>query len=146
MRRVGIVSLLAVAGLAACATQHREKISLPAENNALWRGECGSCHQAFPPMLLTVGNWQAMMQDLEKHFGEDASLDAAAREEITAYLLRNGAPDSYTRHAASSLRISDTSYFQRRHKGSSVPIWRRTGENKPSNCPACHKADDEQLW
>lgn len=146
MRKSAVVTLVAVFGLAACATQYREKVSLPAEKSALWQSECGACHQAYPPMLLTVGNWQAMMQELEQHFGEDASVDAATREEISAYLRRNGAPDGYTRHAAASLRISDTAYFQRKHKGSSVPIWRRTGENKPSNCPACHKADDEQLW
>ncbi|MBK1680770.1 cytochrome C [Rhodocyclus tenuis] len=146
MRTTALVSLVAALGVAACATQHRERVSLPAEKNALWRSECGACHQAFPPMMLTVGNWQAMMRELEQHFGEDASLDEASRQEIAAYLQRNGAPDSYGRHSASSLRITDTAYFQRRHKGSSVPLWRRTGENKPSNCPACHKASDEQLW
>lgn len=147
-RRQAAPLLLALASVAlvGCASQHRERIALPAEDNALWRDECGGCHQAFPPKLLTQGNWQAMMRDLEHHYGVDASEDEASRREIAAFLVRNGAPDSYDRHAAATLRITDTAYFVRKHRGSSIPLWRRSGENKPANCPACHKSGDEQLW
>ncbi|MDD3343356.1 MAG: cytochrome b/b6 domain-containing protein, partial [Sulfurospirillaceae bacterium] len=39
--------------------------------------ECISCHTLYPPFLLPERSWVAMMQTLDNHFGDDASLDAA---------------------------------------------------------------------
>src|SRR4249920_3803985 len=58
-------------------------------DNAVWRAECGSCHVAYPPSLLSAEQWRAHMASLKRHFGSDASVDAAAAAEIGAFLQRS---------------------------------------------------------
>ena len=52
---------------------------------AVYTQECGSCHLAFPPSLLPKASWQRVMSGLDKHYGSDASLDAATQKQ-TAFL------------------------------------------------------------
>ena len=47
---------------------------------AVYTQECGSCHLAFPPNLLPKASWQSVMHGLDKHYGSDASLDAATQK------------------------------------------------------------------
>ncbi|MDZ4210776.1 MAG: cytochrome C, partial [Methylotenera sp.] len=56
---------------------------MPAVANAKWKAECGSCHMLYHPGLLPERSWNKMMAGLDKHFGENASLDTATRDEIT---------------------------------------------------------------
>ena len=60
-----------------------------ATNNEKWKTECGACHVAYPPQLLPPSSWKAVMAGLDRHFGTDASLDAATATEITAFLEKN---------------------------------------------------------
>ena len=46
--------------------------------NEKWKTECGSCHLAYPPELLPASSWRRIMAGLDRHFGADASLDAAS--------------------------------------------------------------------
>ena len=48
----------------------------PAVSNPKWKNECSACHMAYPPALLPERSWRKMMLGLERHFGQDASLDA----------------------------------------------------------------------
>ena len=41
-----------------------------------WQTECGSCHAAYPPRLLTAQSWRTIVKGLDRHFGVDASVDA----------------------------------------------------------------------
>jgi len=58
-------------------------------SNAKWKEECGSCHLAYPPRFLSAESWRAVISGLDKHFGSDASLDAAAATEIGDFLEKN---------------------------------------------------------
>ena len=62
-----LVSFQAIPALA-------EGVGTKPENPA-WRNECGTCHVAYPPGLLTAPDWRKLMGGLERHFGTDASLD-----------------------------------------------------------------------
>ena len=42
-----------------------------------YQQECAACHVAFPPGMLPADSWRRLMNDLPRHFGTDASLDAA---------------------------------------------------------------------
>jgi hypothetical protein len=53
--------------------------------------ECGACHFAFTPGLLPARSWVHMMGRLDRHFGENVSLNSGAREQILAYLTKNAA-------------------------------------------------------
>src|SRR5512140_3229821 len=64
-----------------------ERTRIPAEN-AVWRAECGSCHVAYPPALLSATQWRAQMASLDRHYGTNASIDTATADEIGAFLER----------------------------------------------------------
>ena len=57
--------------------------------NNLWLGECGeSCHAPLHPTLLPERSWKAVMAGLDRHFGDDASLESRRGEEILKFLNR----------------------------------------------------------
>ena len=99
--------------------------------------ECGSCHVAYPPQLLTAPGWQAIMGQLDKHYGSDASLDAKRRVAITDFLQR--AASSRDKHAPTEAgnRISRTRWFVREH-GPTPPA-----KTSFANCAACHTAAEQ---
>ena len=113
-------------------------------SNAKWKEECGACHMAYPPRFLSAESWRAMMSGLDKHFGSDASLDAAAATEIGDFLEKNAS----TKQRKSSngieppLRISDTSWFKSEHREVSSRMWKNPKVKSPSNCAACHTQAD----
>jgi hypothetical protein len=107
----------------------------PKENNPAWQNECGSCHMAFPPALLSGDDWRRLMQGLDKHFGVDASLEPKMRDDISLFLERNAA--SGWGHSADSQRITETGWFMRKHKAAiSMVIKGRV--KSLVDCMACH--------
>lgn len=60
----------------------------------LFYDECISCHTLYPPHLLPKKSWITMMDDLENHFGDDASLDAEDVNSIKEYLVKNSGGNS----------------------------------------------------
>lgn len=135
--------------------RHRKERSriLPAVTNAKWQQECGSCHLAFHPGLLPERSWRKIMGDLDRHFGENASLDTATQGEITEFLAAHSADRSGGRRSAKinrsipasavPLRISETSYFMDKHDEIRADVWRRKSVGTRANCTACH-ADAER--
>lgn len=122
-----------------------------AVNNTLYAKECGSCHMAYQPGLLPQRSWQRVMASLEDHFGDDASLDPEQSRAIADYLSSNAADRSNykrsTQFAATSgapLRISETSYFQRKHhEVSDRMVSGNPDVGSWSNCNACHSGAAE---
>ena len=113
-------------------------------NNAKWKEECGSCHIAYPPQLLTGNNWQKMMTSLDKHFGANATLDAADNKEILNIL--QGHAGSGDKHSANSLRITDTSWFKREHREIADSAWSSPAIKSRANCTACHVNAERGDW
>lgn len=121
--------------------------------NGAWKSECGSCHLAFPPGLLPERSWKKMMGGLDKHFGENASVDAKIVREITQFLVANSADLSGNRRStkilqsippdSTPLRITETNYFIRKHDGISASVFKRTKIGSEANCSACHKGAEK---
>jgi hypothetical protein len=105
--------------------------------------ECASCHLAYPPGLLPAPSWQRVMKTLPKHYGVDASLDAATVQEITAWLSANAATDRRLREAPPDDRITRSSWFVREHDEVSDATWKRPAIKSASNCAACHTGADK---
>ncbi len=108
--------------------------------NRAWQTECGSCHVPFPPALLSRDNWHRLMQGLDKHFGSDASVDAATHDEIAAFLEENAATDLWG-HSSDVLRITDTSWFLDKHRGA-IRMFRKGRIKNLADCLACHKGSE----
>ena len=126
------------------ATAYAEGGRLAVPANKEWKEECGSCHIAFPPALLTADNWQRLMGGLDKHFGANASLDKKTSDDILAFLQQYAG--SGARHGASTLRISDTSWFTREHHEVSGKTWANPAVKSKSNCTACHVNAERGDW
>lgn len=139
MKWIAGLMLVAVAG---AAYADGGRFSVPA--NATWKEECGSCHIAYPPQLLSKQNWQQMMGRLDKHFGTDASLEPKERREIAGFLQRYGS--DRRRREAATLRISDTQWFIREHHEVSRSAWNNPAVKSRSNCTACHVNAERGDW
>lgn len=112
---------------------------LPAQVNAAWQQECGSCHVAYPPGLLPQASWSRIMAGLDKHFGENAGLPPQTAAEIGAFLATNAADAGRPAGAAAPLRISETDWFRREHREIGAAVWKRAAVGSPANCAACHR-------
>lgn len=102
--------------------------------------ECAACHMAYPPGLLPAASWQRLMGALDKHYGTDASLDAASVRELGAWLNANAGTYKRVSEAPPQDRITQSAWFLRKHRPGEVPaeVWKRPAVGSPSHCVACH--------
>lgn len=121
----------------------RARALQPAQINATWRQECGSCHIAYAPSLLPAESWRKLMAGLDQHFGSDASLTVAENQEITDFLTKNASKRGGA--ATASVRITETPWFKRQHNSREIPadVWQRASIKSASNCQACHVNADK---
>ncbi len=128
---------------------NRKSVYKPIVLNAKFKAECTSCHMAYLPGLLPSRSWEKMMNTLDNHFGEDASLDDATKKEILDFLILNSSDKAYSRRGTkilatisskdAPLRISETAYFNRKHDEISTAVFKRKSIGSKANCLACHK-------
>jgi hypothetical protein len=119
--------------------------------SATYKEECGSCHVAYPPELMSQASWRGVMRGLDKHFGSDASLDRAKAAEISAFLDANAAGrDKYATVDAEGrplLRITDGAWFRREHRdghdGITPAVWKSPAVKSAANCGACHRGAEQ---
>jgi hypothetical protein len=117
------------------------------KSNSVYTEECGSCHLAYPPALLPQASWDAIMNGLEDHFGDNAELDAKTSMEIYDYLYNNSAEKSGYGHMArmarsakgAPLRITELPYFKRKHREIPARIINLPEVKSLSNCNSCHR-------
>jgi hypothetical protein len=120
---------------------------LPAQVNAAWREECGSCHVPYPPGLLPQASWRTIMAGLDKHFGENAGLAPETAAEISAFLAANAADAGRAQDVgAVPLRITETAWFRREHREIGSAVWKRPAVGSPANCGACHREADKGVF
>ncbi len=125
--------------------------------NERYRTECGGCHFAYQPGLLPAAAWGRIMESLDDHFGDDATLDPVVARELLNYLSANAANDSRAirsrAFAAVSVpsdrppRITETLYFHRHHD---VIPTRMVKDNPKvggfSNCQTCHRGAEQGVF
>ena len=120
---------LALAALSAAA----DDVRVP--KHPAYAAECGSCHVAYPPQLLSAASWRQLMAGLDKHFGSDASLEPALAREIGQFLA-----DYAGRRGGNELRITETRWFRKEHR-KEIPA----GKN-PADCAACHRGAERGIY
>ncbi|MEO1766156.1 cytochrome C [Thiobacter aerophilum] len=117
--------------------------NLSADGPPIFQAECGSCHIAFPPQLMAAEDWKRVMAKLDKHYGEDASVDERSRHELEQFLVRNAGSASTlgvaTTQANALPRLTRTAWFLRKHRQVSPADWRHPKVRTPANCAACHR-------
>jgi hypothetical protein len=108
-----------------------------------YQQECASCHIAYPPEMLPATSWQRLMTGLPRHFGVDASLDAASMKELSSWLVTNAGTYHRVRQSPPEDRITRSAWFTRKHDEVLPAAWRRPSVKSPSNCSACHAQADQ---
>jgi cytochrome b len=124
------------------------------KEHPLFDNECRSCHTLYPPFLLPKDSWTKLMDNLENHFGDDASLDTQDTIFIKEYLVKNSA-ESSTKEAAfkilssikdkNTIAITKTPYWKKRHKEIDAAIFASKEVRAQSNCKACHRNIEQGL-
>lgn len=122
----------------AIADDDSNKLKSP--TNALYANECGSCHLPYPTRLLSANEWQKITGRLDKHFGVDASVDAATIKQLNQYLKANSAAKDRTTVTGDTLpRISTSAWFIHEHRAIAAKVWTRPNIKSAANCGACHQ-------
>lgn len=107
--------------------------------------ECSACHIAYPAVFLPKASWNAILDDLGNHFGEDASLGEDAVAQIRAYLT--GAAPERVRgvdNANPILRISELPWFRHEHGQWALDHAAADPDiGTISNCAACHRGAEK---
>jgi hypothetical protein len=158
-RRLAVLALAAALSAPLLAEERgerheRHERDLPSiVRDKTWLAECGACHVAYPPGLLPERSWRAVMDGLDRHFGENASLDPAVQKSITDFLAANAADRAGTRRSGKvmaslpagsvPLRITELSWFGRKHDELRAEVWKRKEVGSPANCGACHPGADK---
>ncbi len=113
----------------------------------LYQQECGACHFAYQAGLLPKASWEKIMDGLDQHFEEDASLSSEHASAIQEYLYANSAENSSARFSkrilrslegATPLRISDIPFFKHEHREVGTRVLARKSIRSWANCSACH--------
>jgi hypothetical protein len=104
-----------------------------------YRNECGDCHMAYPPNMLSRDSWRGVMASLENHFGDNAELDAETAGEIGSFLDRHAARTMDGAGTGRPARITETRWFRAQHH--EIParmVTNNPGVKSFSRCEACH--------
>ena len=117
-------------------------------DNALWRESCSECHFAFHPSLLPARSWEKIFAEQDDHFGDDLALDEETTAELLKFHIDNAAEKTlteparkimyYTPEGETPIRITETIYWQKKHKEIKDVYWKHPKVKIKGNCDACH--------
>jgi hypothetical protein len=148
---VSVLRALAAAVLLAAGVAHAGELRLDVGTNddPVYEKECGSCHFPYQPGWLPERSWRKLMGSLSSHFGENAEINASARDTVTRYLTTHAADHSKnarSREIMSNIKPDETPlsitrvlYVGGIHGG----FLDREFQGKPeaktlANCSLCH--------
>ena len=113
--------------------------------------ECASCHLAYPPGMLPARSWQRVMNGLDRHYGTDASLDAATVQQLSTWLQAYAGTYKRVAEEPPQDRITRSAWFERKHRKVEPAVWQLPSVKSAANCAACHagaeqgRFDDDDL-
>ncbi len=134
-----IAALLCIALLAIGVQSIQADTSILPEAPSQYKKVCGSCHMAYPPVLLPAIAWENILDTAECHFGERVTMDSFEVKKIRRYLTRNAADKTshkVAQNVAASLggvvtdRITSVPYIQKKHANVTSASLK--------NCASCH--------
>lgn len=116
--------------------------AMPANVPPAYLQECASCHTAYPPGMLPARSWRRILDGLERHYGTDATVDAATLRKIDAWLQAHAATVGRAAEAPPEDRITRAAWFVREHRKIDPAVWKLASVKSAVNCAACHGGAD----
>lgn len=136
-------ALLVLAATAAWGDGGRQ---LPADMPKAYTQECAACHTAYPPGMLPRASWSRIMSGLDRHYGTDASLDAATLQQLDAWLQAHAGTYKKVREDPPDDRITRAPWFEREHRKVEAATWQLPSVKSAANCAACHAGADRGVY
>ena len=133
-----LVGLLAAAGLSHAAHADSGDRASAAVVPPAYKQECAACHVAYPAGMLPAASWRRLMGNLPRHFGTDASLDAATAKELSVWLGAHAGTYRRVREEPPQDRITRSAWFIRKHDEVAAATWKLPAVKSAANCAACH--------
>lgn len=143
----------ATAAVNADDDDHRERRSrtgsVPVKmipESPLYKQECSSCHFLYQPWLLPARSWKALIDESDKHFGENLALEDEVKKQLLAYLTSHSSEKIDSRWAQritsssqgmTPQRIMDVPWIKKEHR-EVANAFKRPSIGSASNCGACH--------
>ncbi len=138
------------------ATNPGDDLTPRFEKDSLYIEECGTCHLAYPPMLLPAKIWKNLVDGLDNHFGDDATIERSTLDHIDKYLQTHALEtetQSKVGHWLKTIaeqppnRITELTGFVEDH----ADAYRRMGESSRktgffSPCADCHKEAGDGIF
>ena len=124
--------------------EEREIKRVAPVTNKLYKNECGSCHFAYQPGLLSGKSWEKVMKTLDDHFGTNATLEREDFQKISDYLKKNSKRAGYERNTP--IAISQTPYFKKEHRKIPKRFITQKEVKSLSNCTACHTTAEKGYY
>ena len=117
--------------------------------DTLVKTECSACHFAYQPDFLPAHSWRKLMNTLDDHFGEDASLDDKTVTYIVDFLVAGAADTQKSR--IGYLMMHGVGNDSEPVRITEMPAWKFWHENPRSqafypkrgsmgDCVACHRS------
>lgn len=144
MKKIALLSLATC-----CLFAGKMDVTIKPVDNTIYEKECGSCHFAYPAGLLPSSSWNKMMSNLDKHFGDDATVDEKTFQTLVSYLNENSAEKSMnykrSRKIVENLNgtipdsISKMPYMKKKHEDIKEYLITQKEVKGMFNCTACHQ-------
>ena len=141
--RLALFGLLGAALLGPSARADDGHRASPVPLLPKYQQECAACHIAYPPGMLPAASWQKLMNTLPRHYGSDASLDAASVRQLSAWLSANAGTYKRVSEEPPENRITRSAWFIRKHDEVPAAAWKTAAVKSAANCAACHTKADQ---
>ena len=135
--RALVCTLAAVGVVLASARSHADSGSRTPPDPA-FLAECGSCHVPYPARLLSAASWRTVMNNLDRHFGTDASIDSATAATIRRYLEASAGAGRKVSADPTLVRVTQSPRFLRKHDEIPASVFGSEKVKSAANCGACH--------
>ena len=110
---------------------------------AIVKQECAACHIVYPPQFLPKQSWVNILNNLDKHFGTDASLDAKTVKNVSDWIMQDAGTYKRVKKLPTDDRLTTSVWFHQKHDKDVAPeVWKRASIKSPANCIACHSGAD----
>jgi cytochrome b len=132
----------------AAGVRHLPFVGRALPDNETWRATCGTCHVPYHPTLLPARSWNAVLDHVHDHFGQDLAIDATTVREIREFMATHSAETGVTEAAYkinrsiplhdTPRRITETGYWVEKHRDIDESSWGNAAVGRKNNCAGCH--------